>query len=180
MKYSKSAYVAIAGMTAALSTVIMIGSVFPSMGYAIPMAAGGILIIPVAEFGSKKTLPVYFSVFILSMMIPLVAKDAALMYLLLFGLYPILQFHFEKIRKRFLRILAKLVYFNISALLSVWLAWVIFSLPFFEGEVMTIFAVGILLFANLIFLVYDLALYKLAYLYDVKYSARFRKLFKIH
>ncbi len=180
MKYSNSAYVSISGMTAALSVVIMLGSVFPSMGYAIPMAAGGILIIPVAEFGTKKTLPVYFTVFVISMIIPMVAKDAALMYLLLFGLYPLLQFYFERISKRFLRVLAKLAYFNISAVLSVYLAWKLFSLPFFEESVMSIIAVGVLVFANILFLIYDLALYKLAYLYDVKYSKVFRKIFKIN
>lgn len=180
MKYLNSAYVSISGITAALSVVIMIGSVFPSMGYAVPMVAGGILIIPVAEFGSRKTLPIYFSVFVLSMVIPIVAKDAALMYLMLFGLYPILQFYFERIRRRFPRILAKLIYFNISAVLSVYLAWKLFALPFFEESVMKWVVAGVLLFANIVFLIYDLALYKLAYLYDVKYSARFRKIFKIH
>ncbi len=179
MKYSKSAYVAISGMTAALSVVIMIGSLFPSLSYAIPMVAGGMLIVPVAEFGAKRSIPIYVSVFFLSLMIPVVSKDAALMYLLLFGLYPLLQFSFEKIKPKGLRMLAKLVYFNIAAVLSVWLAWVIFSLPFLEeGEgawiIWAMLAIG-----NVVFLVYDLALYKFAYLYDIKYADKFHRLFKI-
>ncbi len=179
MKYSKSAYAAISGMTAALSVVIMIGSLFPSLSYAIPMVAGGMLIVPVAEFGAKKSIPIYASVFFLSLMLPMVAKDAALMYLFLFGLYPLLQFSFEKIKPKVVRILAKLLYFNVAAILAVWLSWVIFSLPFLEdGEGMWIIIV-MLVIGGAVFLLYDLALYKFAYLYDVKYADRFHRLFKI-
>ncbi len=170
---------AISGITAALSVVVMIGSLFPSLSYAIPMVAGGILIIPVAEFGAKKSIPVYISVFILSLIIPVVAKDAALMYLFLFGLYPLLQFSFERIRIKILRVLLKLLYFNAAAILSVWLAWVVFSLPFTDESTTVWILAGMLVIGNFVFLFYDLALYKFAYLYDVKYSERFRKLFKI-
>ncbi len=179
MKYSKSAYIAISGITAALSAVIMIGSLFPSLSYAIPMAAGGVLIIPISEFGEKKTLPVYFSVFFISMILPVVAKDAALLYLFLFGLYPLLQFSFERIRIRPIRIMVKLVYFNLSALAAVWVAGLLFSIPFFESDFAWWMIAGLLVIANLVFLFYDLALYKFSYLYDVKYSEKFRRLFKI-
>ena len=114
------------------------------------------------------------------MIIPIVAKDAALLYLLLFGLYPLLQFTFERIKLRPIRILVKLVYFNCSAILATWLAWIVFSIPFIESDATVWIIVGMLVLGNLVFLFYDLALYKFAYLYDVKYSAKFRKLFKIH
>ncbi len=180
MKYSKSAYIAISGITAALSVVVMMGTMFPSFSYAIPMVAGGVLIIPISEFGEKKTIPVYAAVFFLSLILPVVAKDSALLYLLLFGLYPLLQFTFEKIRFRPVRILVKLVYFNAAALLAVWLAGVFFSIPLFESESAWWIIAGMLVLANLVFLFYDLALYKFSYLYDVKYSEKFRKLFKIN
>lgn len=180
MKYSKSAYIAISGITAALSVVIMIGTMFPSFSYAIPMVAGGVLIIPISEFGEKKTLPVYFTVFLLSLILPIVAKDSALLYLLLFGLYPLLQFSFEKIKRKPLRIAAKLVYFNSAAIFATWLANVIFAIPFFESKSAWWIIAGVLVLANLVFLFYDLALYKFSYLYDVKYSERFRRIFKIH
>ncbi len=162
-----------------MSVVVMIGTLFPSLSYAIPMVAGGLLIIPITEFGEKKTLPIYFSVFFISLIIPVVAKDSLLLYLMLFGLYPLLQFTFERIKNRPIRIIVKLLYFNVAAVLSIWLSAVIFGIPFFESGTAWWIAAGMLALGNLVFLFYDLALYKFAYLYDVKYSARFRKMFRI-
>lgn len=179
-KLRTSERVAISGITAALGVVILIATVFPSLSYAVPMLAGAVMIIPVAELGALASVPIYVATFLVSLINPLVAKDSLLLYLFLFGLYPILQFSFERIKIRPLRILLKLLYFNASGFLSVWLAAKVFGIPAFDEGIGKLFIIGFVVFANLAFLFYDLLLYKLAYLYDTKYSDRFRKLFKIH
>lgn len=178
--FKNSQVIAISGITVALGVVIMMATAFPSLSYAVPMVAGGVLIVPVAELGAKRSIPIYIATFLISLFNPVVQKDASLLYVTLFGIYPVIQFSFERIKVKPVRILLKLLYFNAAAFSATFAAFKLFGIPVTDDGDGSLIIIGLIILLNVFFLIYDLALYKFAYLYDKKYSARFRKLFNIH
>lgn len=110
MKQSK--LIASCGMTAALSVVIMfIGGVLGLGMYASPMIAGVCLIHIGRQFGRKYQVLLWLAVSILCfILVPSVEEN--LMYLTIFGVYPILYPSFQRLRPG-LRWLCKLLYFNV-------------------------------------------------------------------
>ena len=88
--YKNSTKTAIGGIIAALSIVLMLlTSAIPTLTYAIPAIAGLLLVIIVIEVNKKWAFGVYFVVGVLSMLL-VADKEAAVMYVMFFGYYPII------------------------------------------------------------------------------------------
>lgn len=174
-----SAKVAVCGILTALSVIFMVlASFLGVLTYTAPMVAGGLLIVPVKEYGTKTALTMFAAVSLLGLML-VTDKELAIFYVLLFGYYPILQPALNRVDPRPLRALLKAAVFNGSALLSVWLAEVIFSIPVFEGDNPTwLLAVGYLAVANVCFALYDKALLGFYTFYDVKVRVWLGRLFR--
>ena len=103
-------------------------------------------------------------------------KEAAIMYLMFFGYFPILKSVLEKKLKGFFEYLIKFLVFNSSILLSYVIIVYIFRLPV---ETMTkTYLVLILISANVLFYMYDLMLTKLVMAYISNWRKSFIKLFK--
>jgi len=170
---------ALSGVLCGLALAIMLSTLlFPSMTYSMPMLAGGLLVIPCIEFGAGAALTAYAAVSILSFILP-VDKEASLMFVLLFGLYPILKKFFEQIRPRFLELLVKLLYFNAAAVGAAAAAWLIFRIPIDDGTLGK-WAVPILLGAgNVLFIIYDYTLTLCVTLYLRRLQPVFRKIFQL-
>lgn len=170
MNSSRNSYkVAMCGILTALSVVIMLICGFLGfLTYAAPMIAGGLLIVPVKEYGTRTALTMYVAVSVLSIIL-VTDKELSLFYLLLFGHYPIIQPKLDKIESVPLRRVLKAVIFNGCAILSVWLAQVIFSVPIFEENwSMWLLVVIYLAMANVCFVLYDRALRQFYTIYDIK------------
>ena len=149
--------VALCGILAALSLILMVMTAIPIATYALPAMAGAVLIPVVMEAGVKWGWLAYAAVALLSL---LVAPDpeAKVLFITFFGYYPIAKSLLEKMKKRWLEWIVKLVIFNGTMLGSYLLTIFVFHLPTdFE-----LFGVSLplvfLLIGNVIFVIYDLAL----------------------
>ena len=156
----KAKITAVCGMVTALSVVIMLTStLLPVLMYILPVITSmGVLFI--SKFADKKwALSVYFSTALLSLIL-LGDKETALAYALFFGYYPLIKNTLEKL-PRILSWLVKFIVFNVAAVivgcLGVWL----FGVSGDEySEFGKITIPMLLVLANLMFIVYDLALTK--------------------
>ena len=87
----QSSKCAIGRIVAALSLVLMISvAIIPFLTYALPAAAGVLIIFIVIEIDKKWAFGVYSTVAILGMIL-VPEKEVAVMYLVLFGYYPIIK-----------------------------------------------------------------------------------------
>ena len=151
MKASKR--IAVCGMTAALSVVVMIiGGVLGLGMYASPMIAG-ICLTPIdRKYGARYQWTLWAAVSLLSFILVPNAEQN-LMYLCFFGLYPIVQPLFEKLPRK-LGWVCKLLYFNVTVIAVEALVMLVL-VPEVMGTAMLIV---LLLMGNVIFVCYDFLL----------------------
>ena len=142
--------IAYCGMMAALSIVIMVVGSIAGLGmYAGPMFAG-LLMAPVGmRMGRKYHVLMWIVVSLLSFML-ISNVEQNLMYLCLFGCYPILWPIFQRLKPG-LRIAVKLVYFNVVVVALEALIMLVL-VPESMGTGM---AIALLLLGNLTFICYD-------------------------
>lgn len=175
MKNAKLA--AYSGVVSALSVILLfIGSISFSLGYVMPIVSGLLMIFLIESVSYKSAFISYISTCVLSLLL-LNDKETALFYVLFFGYYPILRTYLCKIKPIIVRIILKLIIFNIS-MLSVQLFLIyLFNIPFDN----TYGKIGIILFAlalNLIFIMYDITYDKLIIIYDRKIKQKLSKIIK--
>lgn len=171
--------VALCGVLAGFSVLIMLLSAIDiGMTYALPMVAGAILIVPVIEFGKGTAVMTYASVALLSMILP-ANKESALMYIFLFGLYPVLKSFFDRIKNNPLSIAVKFVYFNAAALAAIGLAAWLFQIPVDDGSLGRYGVYILLALGNAAFFIYDIALSRWVGVYLLKVQPLLRKTFHI-
>lgn len=174
-----SSKTALGGIVAALSVVMMfLTTVIPTLTYALPAAAGILLVVMVIDVDKKWAFGVYAAVSILSLLI-LPDKEAAVMYVFFFGHYPIVKAILEGKCKGVLLWVLKFVIFNVSVVAGYLVILYVFQLPFDEMEEYGQWAAwGLLGLGNIVFIVYDIALSRLTTLYILKWRKSFRKFFK--
>ena len=151
MKRTKS--IAACGMMAALSIVILVlGAVLEIGMYAAPMIAG-LCLLPIGRnYGKRDQATLWIAVSLLSFILVQNVEEN-LMYLGIFGCYPVIYPLFRKLPKG-LRILAKAAYFNLVTLaIEALILWVI------APEAMELWMAALLLaLGNLTFWLYDFLL----------------------
>lgn len=160
----KSREMALCGVLAALAvTVMVLGGVIPVATYCTPLLAA-IMLIPVLERCGKKLAWAWFvSVAVLaSLLCP--DTEAAILFWCI-GHYPITQRDLNRIRVKGLRIVAKLLVFNLALVVMMFLMALVFGL----GQVMEnlvkdgpwMFALTLLL-GNGVFLLADQVLHRVS------------------
>ena len=168
LKQSKR--IAACGMMAALSVVIMLlGGVLGIGMYASPMLAGFCLLPIGKKYGAKNQWLVWAAVSLLCfMLIP--EPEQNLMYLALFGLYPILYPYFVRLPGAW-KWISKLLYFHAAAI-SVELLVMLVLVP----EVMSAAMIVILLIlGNAVFWMYDFLIPRSDLLFQRFLGRRFRQ-----
>lgn len=149
---------ALCGILCGLSVVILASSaLFPSLSYVIPMVAGAILLVPAIEYGSPTAFTAYAAVSVISLLL-LPEKEAPLMYVFIFGLYPIIKKFFERIPRRLPEYLAKFAYFNLAGTAAVLLATYVLGIPLDDGSLGKWLVPAMLLAGNVAFALYDYTL----------------------
>lgn len=171
----KAKKVAFGAVVAALSLVLMLlTGIIPVGTYALPCLSGILLTIIVFEFGVPWAFGVYFAVSVLSFLM-VSDKEAALYYVLILGVYPILKSLFERIPFKWLSFVLKLVYFNASAVAAFYLSIYVLSIPV---ESFSLFGVNMplvfLLAGNFVFAVYDVCVTRLVHIYLSVWRHRFK------
>ncbi|MBR4910036.1 MAG: hypothetical protein IKZ47_01775 [Clostridia bacterium] len=157
-----SVKVSFCGIVAALATATMAASLIPNATFAAPAIAGLFMIVAFAEAGALPALAAYIASAILSFFIA--DKSSWVLYLALFGYYPVLKPALEKIKNGFLKWFLKLLIFNAAAL-ACYLTE-IFVLGITVEPVLLLAAVWVT--GNIAFVLYDIAVSRVAALYYVR------------
>lgn len=173
-KRSGSYRVALGGIVSALClTVMFLAGVMPALYIAAPMIAGMLMLILAEEVSRAWGWLTYIAVSLLSLiMIP--DKEAALMFILFFGYYPLLRSILSKITPGGLRFAVKLVLYNVFLLADYLLTVYVLGLPTFADTVPWMYA-ALLVGANLLFLMYDALLSRIGYFYRNYFVRRVRR-----
>lgn len=174
----KSGPVALCGMTAALSLVILALSVIPTAEIGLPAMAGALLFPVVVETSRRHALAVYAAVSLLALLL-VVSWEAKLLYIAFFGYYPILKSVIERLSSRVVEWMLKLVVFNVSVVAVYACLLTLFRL---DPAMFSIGGVSLpwvfLAAGNGIFILYDIGLSRLIAVYVRVWGPRLRRLFR--
>jgi len=170
--------VALGGIVSALCLVTMfLSGIMPALYLVLPMAAGVLMMIIAVEVNKKWAMLTYIAVGILSMFITF-DKEAALIFILFFGHYPILRFYIEKINAKPIKAAVKFAVFNICIIAFFYITVYVFGLSQMLEEFDEFGKYGALIMlaaANLVFILYDYNLDACYKLYRRKIMPKFRK-----
>ena len=163
---SKTIRLAFCGIITAFCTMTMFLTGLISIGtYALPAFSGILLIVIVIELGAGWAWPVYIASSVLSLLIA-GDKEAAMLFVVFFGYYPILKAYLEKIRHKIVSWLLKFSVFNAAMVLAFFLSIRLLGVPEDSFTVFGIYLPWVFLLAgNLVFAVYDYAISTLVVLY---------------
>ena len=176
---SKSGKIALGGLLTALGVVLMfLTGLIPIGTYALPAIAGVLLIVAVIEIGAKWAWMIYAAVAVLSLLFA-ADKEAALLFVLFFGYYPVLKSFLERISNKVLSLISKFAVFNVAVVACFFLAVNFLQLP---EDSFTVFGIYLpwvfLILGNAVFLIYDIALSGLVATYVEKLHHRVTKTLK--
>lgn len=161
---------ALSGVLCALGVVVMLfGGVIPIAVYYCP-ALAAMLLVPIAcECGTKYGLTAYAAVAVLSVLL-VADKETAAVFVFL-GYYPVVKKFFDRIRPKVLRIILKLLLFNVSAVVLYALLIFVFNMTALVEEFRTtgtLLLIATLVLGNVAFILLDFCLARLRILYFVK------------
>ena len=158
----KSTPIALCGTLAALSIVTMfLTALLPLLSMALCAIAGMFLTVIVIEFGYRYAMMSYVAVALLSGFF-VVDKESVVLFCLFFGLYPILKGLIEKLKKRPLEWVVKIVFFNAAALGYYFLATAVLGIPVESFTILgEALPVALLAVGNVFIVVYDIAFTRL-------------------
>lgn len=163
----QSGRIAFCGLMAALSVALMLtGGLIPLATYCAPMVSGVLLLPILLEYGKKAAWTAYAAVALITLILG-VDKEAAFFYLFL-GYYPIIKPDVDRIRRRPLRILTKLVIFTVSVTLMYAVLGFLLHMDAVVAEFTDMGALLLIAFAvmlNLCMLLYDKLLVPLMVIY---------------
>lgn len=177
----KSTKVALGGMVAALSIVLMfLTGILPFLTYAVPCMAGFLLVAVVIECGYQWAFLVYLAVSVLSLLLA-PDKQAAMVFAFI-GYYPIVKGLVEQnfASKKLLSWAIKFLVFNLAMLVVYWLLIHVLQIPDVMTEMGSLGRyTGLVTLAcgNVVFVVFDIALSRVVDAYVQWFRPRFlRKL----
>lgn len=170
--------VALGGIVAALCLVTMfLAGIIPALYIVLPMAAGVLMMIIAVEVNTKWAMLTYLAVSILSFFITF-DKEAALIFILFFGHYPILRFYIERIKNCGVRAVIKLAVFNICIITYFYITVYLLGLDQMLEELNDFGKYGAFIMlgiVNIIFVLYDYNLRISHELYKKRIMPRFRR-----
>lgn len=153
--------VALGGVISSLCIFSMfVAGAVPFLYLTMPMIAGTLMSIIAVEVNKSWAFLTYAAVSLLSIFIT-ANKEAALIFIMLFGYYPIIREPIDKLKLRFIRFLIKLVFFNVVAVAYYHMALFILGTADMSDDIAIFGKYSIYAFwisCNVIFFVYDFAL----------------------
>jgi hypothetical protein len=168
--------IAVCGIIAALSLAMMfLSAVVPFSTFAAPAIAGLLMLAIKLEYGTKSAIVTFFAVSILSaMLVP--QKETAVVFAAFLGFYPIIKTSLDKLKSRLAGWTIKLFIFN-AAITSAYLLmlYVLGLDEVFEDGLGVIITPLLMISANVIFILYDLAVNRFVYEYRFRLRRYFNK-----
>lgn len=164
-------------MTAALSVMVMFVSYFPYLTYAIPAIAGLFMMVPLIECGVSWAFGTYIAS---SALIFITGEtEAKILYILFLGYYPILKSLIEKINKQAVEWILKLICFNIAAVAFYYVSSRLFAVSFDDfGEWGKYGALIFLAICNVVFVLYDIGISRVASYYIYALHDKIKRILK--
>lgn len=161
--------IALGGILIGLGVVILfLAGIFPTLSYTLAALAGCTVLVAVLEMGLGRAMMVYAGVSILSLLL-VAQKDAAVLFVLLFGLYPVLKSIFETRFGRRMETTLKFAYFNIAIVAAFYSFIYVLGIPNDMGPGLTAGLWGVL---NIMFLPYDRLLTIAVTMYNLRIKGR--------
>lgn len=179
---SLSYRVALGGVISALCILAMfMTGVAPFLYLTLPMIAGALLTIIVVEVNASWAFLTYIAVSLLSVFVTF-DKEAAIIFILFFGHYPILKYKLEKIPLKFIKTVIKFAVFNICIAADYQITIHLLGISDFMDDFAILGKYGIYIlwaFSNVFFIFYDYVLsgsvdIYLKYLKPKIYGSRYR------
>ena len=153
--------VALGGVISSLCLLAMfLTSVAPFLYLTLPMIAGALITIIVVEVNMSWAFLTYVTVSLLSIFVT-PNKEAAVIFILFFGHYPIIKQKLESIHTKLLKWILKFIIFNICIVIDYQITLHLLGIDDFADDFAMFgkFGIYILWFlTNIIFIVYDYAL----------------------
>lgn len=167
--------ITLCGITVALSVVFMLLSYFPYFTYAVPAITGLLTMMLVIEINVKWAFAAYIAA---SALVFIFAEpESKLMYICLFGYYPIVKALIERINKPVIEWILKLAVFNAAAIMIYAVFAGMFGISLEDFGVLGKYGAYIFLgFGNAVFVVYDIAVSRLSGVYMVRIHPKIKKL----
>ncbi len=173
MKNTKK--IAFCGIMSALSAVIMLVAYFPYFTYAVPAVAGLCVMVVLIETDIKWSVLTYFSSAFLAFLVA--ETESKIIYIAFFGFYPILKCIIEKLRMVVFGWILKLLTFNFCVVV-LFLVFSQLGLITFEDRGIFLFSWVLLLLGNVVFVIYDIAVSRLALVYIDKFHSKIQRFLK--
>ncbi|MGI6744843.1 MAG: hypothetical protein BWY46_00553 [Firmicutes bacterium ADurb.Bin300] len=175
---NKTGKTAFGGVITSISVAAMfLTTIFPFFSYVLPICAGILMIVANEELGMSWSFGIYSAVSVISLLI-LADKEAAIMYIVIFGYYPIIKGKIEHLGKVFALIL-KLIICNTAFVISYYIIIKIFG---FSGEEFDEFGKYtipmLIILSNILFLLTDFILSVLSELYKKRIKKHIGRIFK--
>lgn len=178
MKNTQSRRIALCGVLAALTVVILLVGTALGIGtYAAPMLASFLLIPPLVEYGPRAALTQYAAAAVLGLLL-VPDPELSFFYALVLGPYPVWKTVLDHLHPAALRWAAKLAAFNLSA----GIMYALLLLVFLPGLAETMPAtlalwVPLVLLCNLAFVLCDRAVTALTLVYRLRLRRYWKKRF---
>lgn len=155
----------------------MLVAYFPYFTYAVPAVAGLCVMAALIEYGVKWSVLTYICSSFLAFLFAEI--ESKMIFIAFFGFYPILKCIIEKINKPIAEWILKIAVFNVCiiTLYTIFSKLLTFDMTEF-GEFAKYGVIGLLVVANGVFVVYDLALSRLAQYYLYKIHPQILKFLK--
>ena len=158
---------------AALAASFMLLSYFPYLTYAVPAFSGLFIMITVIELGNKWALGSYFASLLPILLFAEI--ECKLLYVMFFGFYPVVKALCEKMRKPILEWIIKIAVFNAAVLVTYLFFAKLFGVTLDDfNEFGKYGAVLFLLAGNIVFVLYDIAVSRMAMFYFVVVKPKFK------
>ncbi len=168
----KTKAVTFSGLAIALIVILMLlASFIDVLDYTASAICGIIVTFIIVEFSTRYALSVYFGASILSLLL-LPTKITAILFVAFCGWYPFVKRYLERIKEPFSSLL-KLLIFNAALTVIILISRSVFLFEVSSSK----WYVLLYLLCNFTFIIYDVLITKLIWLYVHKYKKQF-KIFK--
>lgn len=169
--------VALGGIISSLCLLCMfLTGIFPVLYITLPMIAGVLMMIISVEVNSRWAFVTFIATSLLSVFVTF-DKEAALLYIMLFGHYPIIKKYLDTIKIKLLRFITKIIIFNTCIISEIFITIKVLGISEFYEEINkkgSIYIYEFLLIMNFICLSYDYSLKGIFILYNKKLKPRLR------
>lgn len=170
--------ITLCAMLAALASLSMLTSYFPYLTYAIPALAGLFIMVAVIEIDAKWAALAYVASAVITALVA--EPEAKMLYVLFFGYYPVVKAVFEKLKSRVAEYILKFAVFNAATVFAYGVVAALIGVDISDmGDFGKYSTAVLLIAANVVFVVYDLAVTKMAAFYIVRLHPQISKIFKV-